>query len=108
MTEPTSEKLAKALAAIPGVPDDMATRARAGHYDDYKSELAFPLMQLTTELIGLAALPATPHDSRVLLREMIRDVANGVYDGTKEEAEEWGRSPEGQEAFRDLLGFKGQ
>jgi hypothetical protein len=103
MAEPTTARLAKALAAIPGMPESMVSRARNGYYDDYKSELAFPVTQLYCDLRGVAARPATPHDSRPLIAKLMEDVRNSEYDGTKEEAEQWRKSPEGQETFRQFL-----
>lgn len=104
MPEHTTVKLARALGEIPGVPRAMIERAIDGYYHDYLSELAFPEMQLVQDLRDLASLGATPHDSRRLLREMAQDVINGKYDASAEESDEWAKSPEGQAAFRELLG----
>jgi hypothetical protein len=73
----------------------MIAAAREGYYDDYKSPLAFPLSQLVADCRehGLTA---------------IADAAmNGDYDATKEESDAWARSPDGQAAFRELLGDTG-
>jgi hypothetical protein len=89
MTEPTTEKLAKALEAA-GAPAEMIKKAREGYYDDYKSPLAFPEMQLHQDahIAGLDSIKAA--------------VEAGEFDATKEESDEWARSPEGQAAFEEL------
>jgi hypothetical protein len=103
MSEHTTAKLAKALSEIPGVPKGMIQRAIDGYYHDYLSPLTFPEMQLVADLRELASLPATPRDSRPLLQEMAQRVIDGEFDASKEESDAWAASPEGQEAFRQLL-----
>lgn len=100
----TGDKLAAALGEIPGMPADFIARARAGYYHDYDSPLAFPLIQLVEDLWELRRLPATPANSRPLIRQLIYRVQEGEFDATKAEADEWARSPEGRQAFRDLIG----
>lgn len=102
MGESTTAKLAKALSAIPGVPREMTARAVDGYYHDYLSPLTFPEIQLVTDLRELAGNPATPRDSRPLLRSLAQAVIDGEYDATKEESDAWAASPEGQETFRAL------
>lgn len=102
MTEHTTVKLAKALQAVPGIPRDLIQRAVDGYYHDYLSPLAMPEIQLVTDLRTLAALPATPRDSRALLRDLAQRVINGDFDATKEESDAWAASPDGQETFRQL------
>lgn len=67
-----------------------AKRAEAGEFDDYADTYACPITQLYNELkaAGLA---------KFALR-----VAGGEFDATKEESDEWMRSPSGQEAARQL------
>jgi hypothetical protein len=101
-SEHTTAKLARALTAIPGVPAAMIERATAGHYHDYLSPLDFPEIQLVADLRELAARPATPRNSRPLLRDLAEAVKNGEYDASKEESDEWMRSPEGQAAMAEL------
>jgi hypothetical protein len=90
MTEPTTEKLAKALEEV-NAPVWMIEKARQGYYDDYKSPLAFPEMQLHQDahVAGLESIKAS--------------VEAGEFDSTKEESDEWARSPEGQAAFAELV-----
>jgi hypothetical protein len=51
-TIPTTERLARALEAAL-CPSWMIDRARAGYYDDFKSDLALPCMQLVADLMGI-------------------------------------------------------
>jgi hypothetical protein len=102
VTEHTTAKLARALSAIPGVPRDMIARAVDGYYHDYLSPLTFPEIQLVADLRELAGLPATPRDSRPLLRALAQSVIDGEHDATKEESDAWAASPEGQETLRQL------
>jgi hypothetical protein len=81
---PTSEKLALALEKI-NAPQEMIGAARAGRYDDYKSESATPLLDLIKGLRKIGAYG------------MITRVINGHFDSTKEEAEAWERE-QGKEA----------
>lgn len=88
---PTTERLALALEAA-GAPPYMVQRARQGYYDDYKSPLAGPIMQLVADATA-ERLP-----------EIATRAADGEFDGTREEADEWARSAEGQETFRKFFG----
>jgi hypothetical protein len=101
--EHTTAKLARALEAIPGVPEEMIERARTGHYHDYLSPLDFPEIQLVADLRELAARPGTPRNSRPLLRDLAKAVINGDHDASKEESDEWARSAEGRETMAALL-----
>jgi hypothetical protein len=95
MTEPSSQKLVQALAEL----NDAAlvpimNKAQQDYYHDFKSPLAMPEHQLV-------------HDLRILGHESLAQrVINGEFDATKEEADAWAKSPEGQQAFRDLMGGK--
>jgi hypothetical protein len=97
--EHTTVKLARALKAIPGVPPEMIQRARDGYYHDFLSPLDMPEVQLIADLRELADRPATPRNSRPLLRALAKAVTDGQYDASKEESDEWARSPEGQETM---------
>ena len=88
---PTSEKLAQALE-VAGAPQEMIDKARAFYYDDYKSELAMPTVQLVID--------AKAHN----LSEIAERAINGDFDGTKEESDEWAKSPDGQETFAQIFG----
>jgi len=52
-------------------------KARAGHYDDFKSDIAMPIVQLVMDLEA-----AGKHD-------LANRARNGEFDSTKEESEEW-------------------
>lgn len=103
-SEHTTAKLARALEAVPGVPAAMIQRARDGYYHDFLSPLATPEMQLVADLRELASKPATPRNSRDLLRELAQAVIDGEYDASKEESDQWAASPEGQALFAELAG----
>lgn len=89
--EPSSEFLARILAAE-GAPEWMVSLARDCHYDDFKSPIAMPEMQLHNDAKanGLPQIAAW--------------VEQGVFDSTKAESDEWAKSPDGQATFRELLG----
>lgn len=88
-SEPTSERLARDLENA-GLPAVMVERAREGYYDDYKSPLPMPEMQLYQDL------KAHGRD------DLAEKVTEGYWDATKEESEAWAASPEGQEVFAAL------
>lgn len=67
-----------------------AKRAETGEFDDYADTYVCPITQLYTEL---TAAGFTKFAARV---------ANGEFDATKEESDEWARSPSGQEVAKDL------
>lgn len=87
---PTTEKLARALEQAQA-PYEMILKAREGYYDDYKSPIV--------DNIG-----ALVHDARAAgLGAIALRAIDGEFDGTKEEANEWQRSPEGQEIFNQVM-----
>lgn len=67
-----------------------AKRAETGEFDDYADTYVCPITQLYTEL---SAAGFTKFAVRV---------ANGEFDATKEESDEWARSPSGQDAAKHL------
>lgn len=67
-----------------------AKRAETGEFDDYADTHVCPITQLHAEL---TAARFTKFAARV---------ANGEFDATKEESDEWARSPSGQEAAKQL------
>jgi hypothetical protein len=97
-------KLANALREIPGVPETMIARAEGGYYHDYLSPLNMPEVQLMADLRELASRPVTPRNSRPLLRDLVKRVIDGEFDATKEESDEWARSPEGRETMAAVTG----
>jgi hypothetical protein len=82
----------------------MIEKARTGHYHDFMSPLDFPEMQLVADLKDLASRPATPRNSRPLLRQLAQDVKDGKHDASKAESDAWAASPEGQETLAALTG----
>jgi hypothetical protein len=78
-----------------------AKRAETGEFDDYADTYVCPITQLHAEL---TAAGFTKFAARV---------ADGEFDATKEESDEWARSASGQEtakmlppSVRELLGLK--
>lgn len=94
----TREKLASELRKVAAMAsaanaakyEAFAQRAETGEFDDYADTYVCPITQLHTEL---TAAGFTKFASRV---------ANGEFDATKEESDEWARSPSGQAAAKDL------
>src|ERR1700730_7747643 len=94
----TRERLAaelRKIAAIASAPnaaayEAFAKRAETGEFDDYADTYVCPITQLHSEL---TAAGFTKFAARV---------ANGEFDATKEESDEWARSPSGQAAAKDL------
>jgi hypothetical protein len=67
-----------------------AKRAATGEFDDYSDTYLCPITQLHHELMEAG------------LTKFATRVAKGEFDATKEESDEWTRSPAGQEAFAML------
>ena len=107
VAEHSTVKLAKALREIPGVPDAMIARAEGGFYHDYLSPLAMPEVQLVADLRELASRPATPRNSRPLLRGLADRVIAGEFDATRAESDAWAMSPEGRETLASVTGTAG-
>lgn len=89
MTEPSSERLARALEAA-GAPSYMVSLARDDHYHDFKSPLPMPETQLLAD--------AREHG----LTTIAEGVIEGRWDADKAESDAWAASPEGQAVFREL------
>lgn len=94
----TRDKLAAELRAVAAKAstvnaakyEALAKRAETGEFDDYADTYDCPITQLHNEL---AAAGFTKFAGRV---------ATGEFDATKEESDEWARSPSGQAAAREL------
>lgn len=94
----TRDKLAAALrevAAKSGYEnaakyEAFAVRAATGEFDDYADTYDYPITQLHGEL------------TKAGFTKFAARVAIGEFDATKEESDEWMRSPSGQEAARQL------
>jgi len=91
----TKDRLAQELRAINL--EGMAVLASMGKYDDFLSDDAMAIVNLANELAKVGSVEA------LALR---RRVIGGEFDATKEESDAWAASPEGQEAFRMLMGDK--
>ena len=95
----TKDKLAEALRSCSL--STMADKAAEGYYHDYLSPLDFPELTLVSDLQVAAERFPDRAGLIMLLRKRVMD---GDFDASEEESEEWAASPEGQEAFRKLLG----
>ena len=67
-----------------------AKRAETGEFDDYADTYDCPITQLFKELAAAG------------LVKFAQRVANGEFDATKEESDEWANSPAGQEIAKSL------
>jgi hypothetical protein len=94
----TRDKLADELRKVAAIatPDHAATyeafakRAETGEFDDYGEMYACPITQLYGELTEAG------------FKKFASRVANGEFDATREESDEWARSPSGQEVAKQL------
>lgn len=94
----TRERLAAELRKVAEVAgadnaakyEAFAKRAETGEFDDYADTYVCPITQLYQEL---TAAGLTTFASRV---------ASGEFDASKEESDEWARSPAGQDAAKHL------
>ncbi len=94
----TRDKLAAELRKVAAIatPDyaakyeAFAKRAETGEFDDYGEMYACPITQLYGELTEAG------------FKKFAGRVANGEFDATKEESDEWARSASGQAAAKEL------
>ena len=75
-----------------GVPPEKVIEVQSltGEFDDYADTYVCPVTQLYSELIAAGFI------------KFAARVANGEFDATKEESDEWARSPSGQAAAKEL------
>lgn len=92
-TAPSQKALAAALVEA-GAPGEMVAKALNNYYHDFLSPLAAPELALLEDA------------RRLGLESIAQGVLEGRWDATKEESDEWAKSPEGQEVFGKLLGGK--
>lgn len=94
----TREKLAAELRKVAAIAspenaakyETFAKRAETGEFDDYADTYVCPITQLWTELKAAG------------FNKFAGRVSSGEFDATKEESDEWARSPSGQEAAKSL------
>lgn len=94
----TRDKLASELRAVASKAsadnaakyEAFAIRAETGEFDDYADTYVCPITQLYSELMAAG------------FTKFAARVANGEFDATKEESDEWARSPSGQDAAKQL------
>lgn len=85
----TKDRLAQALREA-GAPAEMIEKAEAGAYDDFESESATPIQDLTRDC------------ARHRLVDISYRAMRGDFDCTPEEAAAWVQSPEGQATLAEL------
>lgn len=98
MIERTRDRLARELRAVAAIasPDNaekyeaFAVRAETGEFDDYADTYVCPITQLHAELMAAGFV------------KFAHRVAAGEFDATKEESDEWARSPQGQEIAKGM------
>lgn len=100
----SADKLADALAAVPGCPPELVTCARYGYYHDFESPLATPEMQLVADLGVMVRAPGTPAEARPMYKALIGRVKRGDFDATPAESAAWAQSAEGRQAMAELTG----
>ena len=91
-TKASAERLASAVAEYnrDGKHDKLMARAAAGEFTDYADTHACPI----TELHRLCR--------KYGLNELADRVANGEFDATKDESDEWMKSQSGQAVAKEL------
>lgn len=88
---PSDAKLAAALREA-GL-SEMAAKAERGHYNEFFGDLDTPIMDLVRDLGRIGSKEALALRQRAMA---------GEFDASKEESEEWAKSPEGQAAFNPM------
>ncbi|MEM6683345.1 MAG: hypothetical protein AAF607_13995 [Pseudomonadota bacterium] len=94
----TRDKLAAELRKVAAIAradnaaryEAFARRAETGEFDDYADTYVCPITQLYSELRSAG------------FTKFAQRVANGEFDATKEESDEWARSASGQDAAKRL------
>jgi hypothetical protein len=94
-TWPSQQMLADDLRAAGA--HELAERALTNEWSDYDGPHTFPQMHL------IQTLRDFPLMANVNRKQLIANIKAGKYDSTKEEAEGWAQSEEGQATFRELL-----
>lgn len=91
-TKAAADKLAAAIKAYnpDGKHDKLMARAAAGEFTDYSDTHACPI----TELHRLCR--------KYGLNELAERVADGEFDATKDESDEWMKSQSGQDIAKEL------
>jgi hypothetical protein len=84
MSISTKERLAQRLHSL-GL-FDLEERARAGEWSDFESEHACPKVNLVGQL---KKIYDSPSPSAAMAFQLAREVMEGKWDDTKEEADAW-------------------
>ncbi len=102
--EPTADYLARVLDEMGAAP--LASRALAYHFDDYQCPADVDdganMQRLVTAVRDWSRSSTRAQRDRA--KVVIDAVMNGEFDGTRDEAQAWAASPDGQATFAELLG----
>jgi hypothetical protein len=102
--EATADYLARVLAELGAA--DLAERARAFHFDDYRCPPEVDGHNNIQRLVGHVdrwSRSSTP-ERRERARVVIAAAMEGEFDATRAESDAWAASPEGQATLAELLG----
>jgi hypothetical protein len=101
--ESTADYLARVLTDLGA--EDLADKARLGHFDDYfcpePVDDGANIHRLIAEVAGWAR--SATRDQRRRALEVIAAAKDGDFDGTKAESERWAASPTGRAVFREFI-----
>lgn len=115
--EATADYLARVLDELGA--GELATQARACHFDDYRCppdvddgmnihRLVHGVKVWALHHPAAAPSATPPVSDRAALIARVRAVVNaafaGEFDGTTEESRAWAETPEGRATFRELMG----
>lgn len=82
---------------------EMSLAASEFRYHDFKSNVDLPAAALMQDLES-ALRVATSAEQRVKIEALLKDHCAGLFDATKEESDDWAKSPEGKASFDQLGG----
>lgn len=85
---------------------EMSHAARNYRYHDFRSGLDSPALALANELHAAAKATQDP-ERRDKIHAIYKAHMQGEWDATKAESDDWAEGPDGQLAFRELMGKRG-
>ena len=101
MTAATSQKLADALYQAGLI--ELAERAKTDEFHDFLSSHALPDLVLDGELAIIAKDPKRDNRQRLAAHYIRLRHHKGEFDASLQESDAWADSPDGKEAFGQLL-----
>lgn len=103
--ESTAEFLGRVLDLLGAT--ELATNARAFHYDDYRCPPHIDDGANINRLVHDVARWAQAQGSRRRARSVVEAAMDGDFDGTQEESLAWSQSPEGQSMYAEFMRLSG-